>query len=78
MFCLEERINHFSLIYKVVLLGPQETLDAFRTSPQKHVTGLGHKQLFFLIQEEQCFSPRRGGAGGNPSKYSTHLNMILL
>ena len=27
--------------YKVVLVGPQQTLNAFRTSPQKHVSGLG-------------------------------------
>lgn len=61
MFCLEEGINHFSLNYKVVLVGPQQTLNAFRTSPQKHVSGLGSKQLFFFLQEEQGFSPCRGG-----------------
>ena len=43
---LRRKINHFSLTYKVVLVGPQQTPDAFTTLPQKHFSGLGCKQWF--------------------------------
>lgn len=58
---LRRKINHFSLTYKVVLVGPQQTLDAFTTSPQKHFRGLGCKQWFYTGRA--MLSPCRGGAG---------------
>lgn len=66
MFCLLERINHFSLIYKVVLAGPQQTLSVFTTSPQRYFSGLGRNNGFSLHRKSNAFHPTGRWAEGIP------------
>lgn len=77
---LRRKINHFSLTYKVVLVGPQQTLDAFTTLPQKHFSGLGCKQWFYTGRAMLFTLQGQGKGGGRREslKTSTHLNMIQL
>lgn len=68
---LRRKINHFSLTYKVVLVGPQQTLDAFTTLPQKHFSGLGCKQWFYTGRAMLFTLQGQGKGGGRRESLKT-------
>lgn len=64
---LRRKINHFSLTYNAVLVGPQQTPDAFTTLPQNHFRGLRCKQQF-CTGRAMPFTLEGWGGGGRRKK----------